>query len=151
MDQAFETAAAVTKIVAAARQANKAIAETNSFELLSVLSLEKAHIAELLQPLFVSRTGIDRLPRLTFYLQAIKQRVEKMNDNPMRDRVAMKELDEALEIYSRAGGQIPLAQDSPEKIVTARWLLEELRISLFAQNLGTSETVSVTRIKKALS
>ena len=151
LDQAFATASLVTKIVVAARQANKAISEVNGFEFLSVLALEKAHIAELLQPQFVSKTGLERLPRLVVYLQAIKQRLEKLVENPIRDRLATKELEQALGIYLQAGGKIPLETDSSVKIVTARWLVEEFRVSLYAQSLGTAETVSVPRIKKALS
>lgn len=151
VEQAFDAATQVTKIVAAAREANKAISEVNGFEFLSVLSAEKAHIAELVHTGFVSEAGLDRLPRIVVYLQAIKQRIEKLTDNPMRDRTASLELDQAAGIYTFSGGKMPLAPNSSEKIVAARWLLEELRVSLFAQSLGTAETVSVQRIKKALS
>ena len=111
---------------------------------------------------FISRAGLDRLPRLLVYLQAVRQRVEKLQVDPMRDRVSAADLDQALSIYNFAGGTLPLPADLSqlpaaakpeqlERIVAARWLLEELRVSLFAQSLGTSETVSVQRIKKALA
>ncbi|MFM6939955.1 MAG: DUF3418 domain-containing protein, partial [Rhodoluna sp.] len=112
---------------------------------------EKQHVVELLEANFVSRAGLSRLPRILVYLQAIKQRIEKMVDNPERDRVAALELDQAIGIYVYAGGKFPLAQDSPTRLETARWLIEELRVSLFAQSLGTAESVSIQRIKKALS
>jgi ATP-dependent helicase HrpA len=53
--------------------------------------------------------------------------------------------------FEGSGGKIPLPPDAPQKLVEVRWLLEELRISLFAQSLGTTETVSLQRVKKALS
>jgi ATP-dependent helicase HrpA len=59
-------------------------------------------------------------------------------------------LDQAIGLYVFAGGKFPLATDSPAKLESARWLIEELRVSLFAQSLGTAESVSVQRIKKAL-
>ena len=151
VEKCFEVSSLVTKIASAAREANKAISGVNGFDFLAVLAAEKQHVVELLEPKFVSRVGLARLPRILVYLQAIKQRIEKLVENPGRDRVASLELDQALGIYAFAGGKIPLAQGSKEKLLVARWLLEELRISLFAQSLGTAESVSVQRIKKALS
>jgi ATP-dependent helicase HrpA len=84
------------------------------------------------------------------YLKAITIRVEKMRENPMRDRNAQPELASALQVFSSAGGELPLSPSAPEQLVRARWLLEELRVSLFAQTLGTKEAVSLQRIKKAL-
>ncbi len=162
IDVCFNTAALVAKIAVLAREANKAISECKTFELLSILTAEKNHLAELLVPNFVSRTGIDRLPRLAVYLQAVRMRIEKLQVDSNRDRVAAADLEQALAIYNFAGGVLPLPVDLSqlpaaakpellERIVSTRWLLEELRVSLFAQSLGTSETVSVQRIKKALS
>ena len=162
IDVCFQTAAMAAKIAVLAREANRAISECKQFELLSVLNAEKNHIAELLVPNFVSRTGIDRLPRMAVYLQAVRMRIEKLQVDSYRDRVAAADLEQALAIYNFAGGVLPLPADLSrlpaaakpellERIVSTRWLLEELRVSLFAQSLGTSETVSVQRIKKALS
>ena len=151
VERAFEVATLVTKISGSLRDANKAISSVNGFDFLSVLAGEKAHIAELMQPKFVSGIGLARLPRLDVYLQAIKQRIEKMVDNPARDLVAAQEFEQALGLYVFAGGTLPLPITAPEKLVSARWLLEEFRVSLFAQSLGAAETVSVQRIKKALS
>ncbi len=151
VEQAFEVSALVTKIAVAAREANKAIGEVKSFDFLSVLTAEKAHVAELIQPKFVSAVGLDRLPRLVVYLQAIKQRMDKLIENSVRDRQATAELDQAIGLYIFAGGTFPLKAGASEKLVAARWLIEEFRISLFAQSLGTAETASVQRIKKVLS
>jgi ATP-dependent helicase HrpA len=106
-----------------------------------VLSNEKKHISELLVPKLISSTGITQLSRLPVYLQAIKIRMDKLLENSERDRLAELELNQALALYDNA---------SPEKRPAIRWLIEELRISLFAQTLGTTESVSVQRIKKAL-
>ncbi|WP_138316571.1 ATP-dependent RNA helicase HrpA [Rhodoluna limnophila] len=151
VEQAFEVSALVTKIAVAAREANKAIGEVKSFDFLSALTAEKSHVAELIQPKFVSAVGLDRLPRLVVYLQAIKQRMDKLIENSVRDRQATAELDQAIGLYVFAGGTFPLKAGASEKLVAARWLIEEFRISLFAQSLGTAETASVQRIKKVLS
>ncbi len=57
---------------------------------------------------------------------------------------------QAQERYVSAGGSLPLATDAEPRIVRARWMLEELRLSLFAQHLGTDGPVSLQRIAKAL-
>ncbi|MGO1497376.1 DUF3418 domain-containing protein, partial [Agrococcus casei] len=67
-----------------------------------------------------------------------------------RDRVWMGEALEATEAFTKAGGTVPLPKDAPEHLVTARWMLEELRLSLFAQQLGARGPVSVQRIRRAL-
>ena len=55
-----------------------------------------------------------------------------------------------MNLFTRAGGALPLPAGSRPDLVTARWMLEELRISLFAQPLGAHGPISVQRIRKAL-
>ncbi len=78
-------------------------------------------------------------------------RVQKLQDNPERDRISAIELRKAEDLFEAAGGKIPLPEKAPEKLVATRWLLEEFRVSLFAQNLGTQDAVSFKRIQKLLS
>jgi len=151
MDTVFDTSAQMAKIMVAVREAGKAIAETKAFAFLPVLAAEKAHLDELIHPGMVSAAGLDRLPRILVYVQAVKRRVEQLNENPNRDRLGSAELDQALALYSAAGGKIPLTPKADPKLVTVRWMLEELRVSLFAQQLGTAEPISLQRIKKALA
>ena len=62
----------------------------------------------------------------------------------------MTEFERAAAAFAEAGGVIPPADDGPVALVRTRWLLEEYRISLFAQHLGTAEAVSLQRIQKSL-
>ncbi|NBX23013.1 MAG: ATP-dependent RNA helicase HrpA [Microbacteriaceae bacterium] len=164
MDSLFDTVALVVRILGAARDADKSIANTNALAFMAVLTSEKQHLRDLMCERFISRSGLDRLPRLLVYLRAISERVTKMADDPGRDRTAANELDAALTVFAAAGGRVPIPQltsildaeslalarrDSP--LVRARWALEELRVSLFAQSLGTAEPVSLQRIKKMLA
>ena len=119
-------------------------------DFLNELSDEKAHIAQLLSKNFISATPLERLKRLPVYLKAITIRVTKMQENPLKDRAAQVELSQAMQVFANAGGELPLPSSSAENLVRARWLLEELRVSLFAQTLGTKDPVSLQRIKKAL-
>jgi ATP-dependent helicase HrpA len=84
------------------------------------------------------------------YLQAALERVKGLADNAGRDRQRMSEFERAAAAYADAGGTVPLPPDASPALTRARWLLEEYRVSLFAQHLGTAEPVSLQRIHKAL-
>jgi ATP-dependent helicase HrpA len=146
----FEMVALASEISDAAREANKAISSAKAMDFLNELSDEKTHISQLLSKNFISNTPIERLKRLPIYLKAITIRVGKMQENPFKDRAAQPELTGALQVFTAAGGELPLPATAPANLVRARWLLEELRVSLFAQTLGTKDPVSLQRIKKAL-
>ena len=147
----FDVAKIMLKISQAASEANKAISNAKAIDFLTVLASEKLHIQQLLTPKLVSASGLDRLSRIEIYLRAITQRVVKLQESPERDRISAIELAKAIEVFEVAGGRLPLPQKSSEKLTSARWLLEELRVSLFAQSLGTQEAVSLKRIQKQLS
>jgi ATP-dependent helicase HrpA len=142
IEACFEMAKVIEKIATASRQASKAISEIQDMSVLHVLAAEKAHIADLLRSNIVSTCGLERIARIPVYLQASKLRIEKLLENPERDRIAELELNEALALIEKA---------APDKRFGVRWMVEELRVSLFAQVLGAAETVSVQRIKKALT
>ena len=142
IEKCFDLAKLVVKIAQTSREASKTISEIQDMSLLYVLANEKKHIAEIMTSKIISSTGLDRITRIPVYLQASKMRIEKLLENPERDRIAELELNEALAIV----------ENSPaEKRGSVKWLIEELRVSLFAQVLGAAETVSVQRIKKALT
>lgn len=63
----------------------------------------------------------------------------------------MTEYERMAKAFEDAGGAIPLAKDAPAALAEVRWLLEEYRVSVFAQRLGTAQPVSPQRIMKALS
>ena len=151
IDETFAAVGLVSRIAVAARDASKAVAQVKAFEFLTVLAAERQHIEQLLEPKFVSRAGLDRLPRVEVYLKAVKQRIVKLLENPNRDALAQVEYDRAYALFAFAGGVMPLPPTASPKLATARWLLEELRVSLFAQSLGAAEKVSIERVKKALS
>jgi ATP-dependent helicase HrpA len=102
-------------------------------------------------PGFVARTGLAQLTHLPRYLQGALLRLGALPDNPGRDRQRQTEYERAAAAYAEAGGTLPLPPDAPEALVAVRWLLEEYRVSLFAQSLGTATSVSFPRIRTALS
>jgi ATP-dependent helicase HrpA len=151
MDALFQTVSLLTKVIAGARDAEKAIKSASNIALLSPLADAREQLSALVYPGFASETGLTQLRRMPVYLAGIVHRIGKLAENLGRDRVWMTEVQTATARYELAGGRLPLAPDSPPSLVHARWLLEELRISLFAQHLGTAEPVSLQRIVRALS
>lgn len=151
LDALFQSVSLLSKIIAASRDAEKAIRAASNIALLSPLADAREQLSALVYPGFASATGLRQLRRLPVYLAGIAQRIGKLSENLGRDRVWMSEVQTATARFELAGGSLPLPPDSPESLVRARWLLEELRISLFAQQLGTAESVSLQRIVKVLA
>mgnify|MGYP000477631632 CR=1 FL=1 len=95
---------------------------------------------------FVSQSGIDKLDDIIRYLHAILRRLEKLSIDTNQDRLKLIEVAKVEEqlnnLVAKQRQDIPL----PNNIADTRWMLEELRVSLFAQNLGTAYPISVKRI-----
>jgi len=150
VDAMFRTVAQVSAILLAARAAEKLISKTSSMALLGPLADAREQLGNLVYPGFVAATGTTQLRRLPVYLAALAHRIERLADNLGRDRAWLTEVQQATERYVSAGGDLPLQPDAPEHLRHARWMLEELRVSLFAQHLPTAEPVSLQRITKVL-
>lgn len=96
---------------------------------------------------FISRTPYEQLAQLPRYLKGIETRLQKLKHAPDRDRQRRSEIAQLWENYKRqATFNAERAVHDPE-LETFRWLLEELRISLFAQELKTAQPVSVKRLE----
>jgi len=97
---------------------------------------------------WLARTPWERLQHLPRYLRAAVVRLEKLRADPVRDRQRMAEMSALEQNYRRAlASRARLGTLTPE-IEQFGWLLEELRVSLFAQELKTAVPVSVKRLTK---
>ena len=151
VDRTFALVALAARALAAARDADRAISGASSMALMGPLADARGQLAALIHPGFVRITGAAQLPRVPVYLAGIVHRVERMSENLGRDRAWQTEVEQAVALYRDASGPLPLAATTPERLVTVRWMLEELRLSLFAQPLGARGPVSVQRVRKALA
>ncbi len=151
VDELFQTVSLAARILTLQRDVERAIRQQNSMTLLGALGDVKAQVSGLIHPGFLSRTGLARLAHLPRYLQAALERVNGLPDNPGRDRQRMTEFERSAAAFAEAGGTIPLPPEASASLVKVRWLLEEYRVSLYAQRLGTAEPVSAQRITKALA
>ncbi len=105
----------------------------------------KAHLERLLAPGFLVEVPWPRLKCFTRYLRAMEYRIDKLQGNLARDRQSMVEFESVYVPWKEAVDRGGANQEALEEF---RWLLEEWRVSLFAQPLGTQEPVSLKRLNK---
>jgi len=104
-------------------------------------------IALLVPANFITAIADVQLTHLPRYLKAVQARIDKLRTDPARDTRLMSEMAPLLTQYARVRSALKGAPD--EKLDEFRWLLEELRVALFAQELRTPTPVSVKRLQKA--
>ena len=95
---------------------------------------------------FIVDTPYAQLAHFPRYLKAIAQRIDKLKADAARDARAFAEMQPLLQQYQRAQSSRGGVPDA--RLSEFRWLLEELRVSLFAQELRTPMPVSVKRLHK---
>jgi ATP-dependent helicase HrpA len=148
------TADVVTHVESALRLAHAVQArldETHAGAVQPAVADMRAQLSGLIYPGFVTATGYRRLPQLTRYLRGIERRMDKLPENPARDAANMAIARRAEQAYRETLAELPPARRDAPDVTELRWMLEELRVSLFAQTLGTLAPVSETRILAALA
>jgi ATP-dependent helicase HrpA len=106
---------------------------------------------ELVFPGFVTEFGAVRLRELPRYLQAAAVRLTALPSSAARDHQAMAELDRVHLSYQRLLDVLPESRRSARDVTEIWWMIEELRVGLFAQQVGTPYPVSAKRIEKAIT
>ena len=104
----------------------------------------------LVHPGFVTETGWRQLHHLPRYLRGIVHRLDRLGGNLARDRQLMAQMHEIESEYRELRAELPVGGPADEGLREIRWMIEELRINLFAQALGTAYPVSDKRIYKAM-
>jgi ATP-dependent helicase HrpA len=139
IDAVFAIVEDVENVLIAAHDVRTSLSSTTNLEIAPSLVDARDHLASLVYPGFVADTGRNRLRDLARYVRAIGRRIEKLPASPQRDRAHMAMIARAQEAWDAAG--------QPDDV---RWMIEELHVSLFAQELGTKQPVSEKRILRAL-
>lgn len=150
--QWIESAQAVAKQVSAIFTQHQAIAKrvrgrVNPRWLASVADVQQ-QLEALVSKDFVRTTPEEWFKQITRYLKALEVRLDKIEQDPSKDQLAIRQIQPLLKTY-HAFAQEPAYQEQPG-LVEIRWLLEELRISLFAQPMKTLMPISIPRIEKKL-
>lgn len=151
IDTVFTVTAVVERILASTRRIEKQLRGTTSLALVSALNDIKAQLEQLVFPGFVARTGYAQLSQLPRYLAAIEKRLEKLPTTVQRDAQHMAVVQGLEDDYDDAvSALLPGRRIGPE-LTQVRWMIEELRVSLFAVELGTAYSVSEKRIRTVLN
>jgi ATP-dependent helicase HrpA len=122
--------------------------------LLPALADMKAQVERLVHPGFLSEAGPEQLRRFPTYLRALTLRREALDQGGAavnRDRQLMDRIADLQASYLHQVAALPDGRPPGERLRRVRWMLEELRVSLWAQQLGTAHPVSEERVRKALS
>jgi ATP-dependent helicase HrpA len=136
-DRLVGVVAAVGRVLESAHAISQRLDRLVAPSMVNAVDDVRTQLDRLLYPGFVTAAGAGRLPDLVRYLDAIDHRLDRLPENPDRDR-SLRDRVQPLERQIRPGTRLG-------------WLVEELRVSLFAQHLGTAERVSEQRIIRELA
>ncbi len=104
----------------------------------------------LIYPGFIAATPVSAWRRLPVYLRAARRRIDASMSNPRAEGVGLATITELEDEYARLCATSGPGR-LPEPLAAIGWMLEELRVSLFAQSLGTAMPVSPKRIRAAMA
>jgi ATP-dependent helicase HrpA len=149
----------VIRVLADWRETDRLLSGRAELATLPALQDMREQLARLVGPGFLADAGADRLRRFPTYLLAMRRRREQLGpstgsrprDNVARDRQLMGSVRPLEEAYLHRVAALPEGRPPGDTLRRARWMLEEYRVSLFAQQLGTDGPVSDARIRKLLA
>lgn len=111
--------------------------------------LLRLRLQTLLAAGFANRTPWAQWPRLPIYLKAMTLRLEKYSGNPARDAAREADIQELEQMWQeKTDGLVRQGLPVSDNLAAFKWMIEELRVSLFAQELKTPYPVSVKRLMK---
>ena len=109
-----------------------------------------AQVDALVGPGFATATGASRLADVARYLEAVERRVEKLRVDPRRDAEWTAQVRVVADEYAAELAAVPPGTEPSPALREIRWMIEELRVSLYAHPMRTRHAVSVKRIQRAI-
>lgn len=152
----IESVLTLTDLIAQALSLNaelrSRLAAVRSAALTPAVSDMQAQLDQLVYPGFVSVTGFAQLRHMPRYLKAVQIRMDRLESGQgvAKDATDMQQIQQLEDEYDAAVEAVPEQLPVPESLRAVKWMIEELRVNLFAQQLGTVQTVSAKRVRKAI-
>ena len=140
----------VEPVLVRAREVELGLASMGSPLLVAARADLQAQLTALVHPGFVAEAGYARLRHLERYLRAMLVRIDRAPGEVGRDSERMETVARVQAEYADLLASLPASRRGSPEVVELRWMLEELRVSLFAQTLGTAHPVSEKRIYRAI-
>ncbi|NMH58721.1 ATP-dependent RNA helicase HrpA [Alteromonas sp. MYP5] len=149
-DTVLDIAQQVEVGLTVAHECQKKMKGNVPLNMINALGDVKQQLNNLVFPGFVFALGADKLNDWNRYLKALARRLEKLPVDPNKDRLAQLEVEKVSDAYQQVLKKY--AQEKvPTELLEVRWMLEELRVSLFAQQLKAAYPVSAKRIQNVLA
>jgi ATP-dependent helicase HrpA len=145
---------AVEPVLSEARQVRAALDRLTAPAAAAMVADVRAQLDSLVYAGFVADTGLAHLPHLRRYLRGMLQRLEKAPSSPAslaRDAVSQEVVDRMELAYADLLDSLPRVDRRSAPVREIGWMVEELRVSLFANSLGTAYPVSEKRIRAAIA
>ena len=140
----------VEKVLAALHEVELALPQKPTPPQADAIADIRAQLARLVAPGFVAATGVTRLGDLSRYLTAIVRRLERLPHALAADRERMERVAAVQDAYDELRRALSPARAAAPDVADIATMIEELRVSLWAQQLGTARPVSEQRIYRAL-
>jgi len=149
-DAVVEIATLVEQVLSIAHALHKKMKGRVDLTMITAHGDIKSQLESLIFKGFVSAHGANKMPDLIRYLKAIQKRLEKLPVDPNRDRLCVLELEKVAQEYKKLVNKIPKGLPIPQQVNAIFWMQQELRVSLFAQTLGTPYPISAKRVMNAI-
>ncbi|MBT0587227.1 ATP-dependent RNA helicase HrpA [Alteromonas sp. SM 2104] len=150
-DEVFQIALSAEKGLVIAAAIQKALKGKIDIRSINAMADIKSHLQRLVYPGFVSDIGAGRLNDWQRYLSALQKRLEKVHIDPNRDRLHALAIEKVTTLFQQKCDAYRLHAEIPPALLETRWMIEEFRVSLFAQQLGTQYPISAKRIENHLA
>ncbi|MFI6159414.1 ATP-dependent RNA helicase HrpA [Micromonospora haikouensis] len=150
VDTVVDVMGRVRQVLAAAYAVEQRLGKTQNLAVVAALADIRAQLSGLVHKGFVTETGYARLPDLLRYLTAIERRLDRLPGNPQRDRQQQDRVAAVQKEYADLLAALPPGRRGSATVRQIRWMIEELRVNVFAQALGTPYPVSEQRIYRAM-
>lgn len=149
-DRAVEIAVQVESILTIAFAIRRKLKGKVCFTTAFAMSDIKAQIERLIYPGFVTDSGAAKLKDIERYLKAVERRLEKLFIDPNKDRLSMLKIESVSKAYAQLLAKQASNKPVPTTVKDIRWMIEELRVSYYAQQLGTPYPISDKRVMNAI-
>ncbi len=140
-----------SRVVGAAAEVQRRLDAPADLRALTSLADARTQLGELVHPGFLAATGAARVPDLLRYLQALSRRLDALPGAAARDRDSTGVVQRLAGDVAAAVAALPPDRRDDDDVRVLRWMLAELRVSLFAQGLPTAGPISEQRVRKALA
>jgi ATP-dependent helicase HrpA len=149
-DATLDVATRVERVLAVAGQVEGRLAELTNPAFGPATADVRAQLDALIYSGWVTAAGRRRLPDMLRYLRAMVQRLDRLPGDLARDADRMESVARVTAAWRQALDRPAATRPDPATLTEVRWMIEELRVSYFAQSLGTPYPVSEKRVLRAI-